>query len=269
MNAAIITTTNDPASMNIRKHLLNDGFEKISTGIGTLESFRHNSLGTTLHTYEKDSIYLEGIDRQIGCDILIFATMHQSKSKIPVLSAHTAGNWGNASLGGMNRTLCLAPANYIKEALIKLNSENTLRWDVVQEATHHGPCLSKPSFFIEIGSTNDQWNNNEAGKILAKVITDIIKTPPKDYPSAMAIGGLHTMPNFKKIILGSEIAIGHACAKYDLENLDEKMIRQAIEKTTPTPSMLILDWKSLGPHKTKIKELAERSGLEVMRTKDF
>lgn len=269
MRIAIITTTNDPASVNIRKHILTNDFSAQEESIGCTPAYENKNLNCRLYTFDKDSTYLEDIDKKIDCELMIFATMHQSKSGIPVLSAHTAGNWGKAELGGKDRTMCNAPANYIKEALIRLSRVNTLGWDVVQEVTHHGPRISKPSLFIEIGSTLAQWENEEAGKILAEVILDLIENPPANHPSAVAVGGLHTMPNFMKIILNSDIAIGHACAKYDLENLDEEMLQQAVEKTTPKPSMLILDWKGLGSHKAKVKELAENTGLEVRRTKDF
>ena len=91
--------------------------------------------------------------------------------------------------------------------------------------------------------------------------------------SAVAIGGLHTMPNFKKVILGSDVAIGHCCPKYMLEYLDIDLLLQAVDKSVPKSRLIVIDWKGLGPHKQKITELCdqlvEENGVEVKRTKEF
>ena len=56
------------------------------------------------------------------------------------------------------------------------------------------------------------------------------------------IGGLHYANNFNKRILDSDIAIGHICPKYALENLDKEMILQGMSKTVPKADFVLLDW---------------------------
>jgi len=249
---AIITSKQDLAGINIAEELKKENLEKYNAKLYEIEEY---------------SINAEDIDKKIQADLFIFATKHSSKSGIPSLSAHSPGNWTKAELGGRDNQLCVCPANYLKEALIFLEKNNIINYDVVQECTHHGPYIEKPCFFIEIGSVEERWKNKEAGKIIAKTIMYLLENPPKEHKTAVGIGGLHTTPNFKKIILNSDIAIGHVCPKYNLQNLNKENLEQAINKTIPKPSLIILDWKGLGEYKGKIKALTEN--FEVKRTSDF
>jgi len=173
--------------------------------------------------------------------------------------------------------LCVAPVNFLKEALLHLEQLNTIGYDVVTECTHHGPYLEKPILYIEIGATETEWRDSRAGKIIAQVVEHLVKNADeinsRQCVSAVAIGGLHTMPNFKKVILGSDVAIGHCCPKYMLEYLDIDLLLQAVDKSVPKSRLIVIDWKGLGPHKQKITELCdqlvEENGVEVKRTKEF
>ncbi len=217
---------------------------------------------------DKDSVYLENIDQEINCDMIIFPTMHQSKSGIHSLSVHTQGNWGQAMLGGKERELGVSPACWLKSAMKILEVKaQELHYEVIQEVTHHGPSLNVPSMFIEIGSSIEEWTNKNAGKLIAETIIELLEMKIPNYKTAVALGGLHHMPSFKKIIIDSNIAIGHACPKYNLENLDREMILQAMNKTIPKADLVIVDWKGLGEYKEKIKEILK--GIKWMRTKEF
>ncbi len=270
MKIAVISSKKDPAGMNIANSLrllylfkaTNYKFEK--EPIYELESTE-----TKLYITETDSIHCENIDKKIEADLFIFATKHQSQAKIPSLSAHAPGNWGKAEFGGKDRQLCIAPANYLKEAIIKLEELNNLGFEVVQECTHHGPYLEKPVMFIEIGSSEEQWSNKEAGKIIAEVIYHLVTAEIPDYKTAFGIGGQHTTTNFKKIVLKTDIALGHACPKYNLENLDEEMLEQALTKSTSSANIVILDWKGLKENKQKIVDMLKKQDIDYTRTDKF
>ncbi len=251
---AIITSKQDSAGVSIAEELKKYSLEKYNA---------------ELYEIEEKTINAEHIDRKINADLFIFATRHQSQSKIKSLSVHSPGNWSKAEAGGQDRKLCLCSADYLKEALIFLEKNNAIGFDVVQECTHHGPYLEKPCFFIEIGSTEEEWKNKEAAEIIVKTILYLLEKKPKKHRTAVGIGGLHTTPNFKKIVLNSDISIGHICPKYMLEFLDSEMIQQALEKTTPKVDLIILDWKGLGQYKEKIKEILKDFNVEVTRTDKF
>src|SRR4030065_2559725 len=121
MKTAIIVSKKDIAGINIKESLL-DLYDFNETG----EKFDGNwtfelNNDVRLYTIEKDSIHFENIDKEIKADIFIFATKHKAESKLPSLSVHTQGNWSKAEFGGKDRQLCVAPACYLKQGLIKLN----------------------------------------------------------------------------------------------------------------------------------------------------
>jgi len=272
MRIAIVCSKADQASMTIRAALL-----ELYPFSETADRFEGNPVHTLnpdvrLYTADTRSIYCENLDKQIEADLFIFATKHEAKSGIPSLSVHTQGNWDKAELGGKERQLGISPALYLKEGLKKLDEWGTEMkvqgFDVIEECTHHGPYLEKPSMFIEIGSTEKQWLDIEPAKVIARVIQHLATTEPPKCRTAVGIGGPHHTPNFKKIILGPDIAIGHVCPKYMLPHLDREMLEQAIKKTVPAPDLIILDWKGLDS-KEKLMETLRDIGLEVKRTKDF
>ncbi|MBW3003007.1 hypothetical protein KY337_00455 [Candidatus Woesearchaeota archaeon] len=224
-----------------------------------------------IYTVKGECIFHEELDKRIDASLFIFATTHSAASGIASLSVHTQGNWGGeATYGGRPRTLAVAPASLLKKCMLYLvKFKGDLEYDIVQEVTHHGPDLEKPCMFIEIGSSEKQWKDERAAEIIAKTIIAALRDKT-EYKAAVGVGGLHTTPNFKKIILGDEVAIGHVCPKYMIESFDSDMLDQAIEKTVPKPSLIILDWKGLGAgNKDRVKEICEKSGLEVKRTSDF
>jgi len=256
MKFAIIISKQDPAGMKVKEFL-------------DLDLLKENN--TKLHLIEERTVFSENLDEKIEADMFIFATTHRSEKGVPSLCVHSPGNWGIAELGGQTKKLCVAPALYLRSALIKLielNEQNKLDFDVVQECTHHGPFLGKPAMFIEIGSTEKEWKNSQAGKIIADTIHHLISNKPEEVKIGFGIGGLHTTPNFKKLVLGN-VAIGHVCPKYMLEHLDENLIKQAILKTYPKNDLVILDWKGLKDQKKKIIDILDELNIEYTRTKDF
>lgn len=255
MKIAIIISP-DPAGKNIEENLLQ------------LAPFKNNEYKdiTVYHT-DKKCIYNENIDIKVKADLFIFATTHRSSANINSLSVHPIGNWNKAEFGGKDKTLCIAPALYLKTAYnYLLKNNNTKEFDIVNEVTHHGPYLKKPVFFIEIGSSEEQWKNKEAGRIIAKTILDTSTNKIKNYKTAIGIGGLHTCPIFNKVIQEKDIAIGHICPKYMLKELTKELILQAIEKTIPRPELVLLDWKGLGQEKTRILSLLQELNIKYIRT---
>ncbi len=274
---AILASKQDVAGLNIKDSLIElFPFLKLDIAFddNPVYALRDtiNSFDVKLYTLNSDSINAENIDKRIDAELFVFITKHKSKSGIPSLCVHTQGNIGEALLGGKQRQICISPACYLKQAFKNLYALNTIHFDVVQEVTHHGPYIEKPSFFIEIGSTEKEWGNKEAGLIVANALMKTLKHV-EPCISAIGIGGLHTTPNFKKIILNTNIGLGHCCAHYNLPDLDETMLEQMIDRTVPKPSLIILDWKGLKKEKVRIKEIAgesaQKHNLKLVKTKDF
>lgn len=246
MNTAIIISP-DPAGQNIKQFLeeLKVPFQEVNTR----------------------SIFSEHLDRCIDADIFIFATTHRSAAGVQSLTVHMPGNWNTADLGGNPRELCVAPASLMKDLFLELKKAYP-EGEVTLEADHHGPSLQKAACFIEIGSSEEEWKNLRFGKIIAETLARVVGKEKK-YRSCIAFGGGHYPSELNKILERTEYAISHICPKYQLEFLDEDLLRQAIAKSLDRVEFALLDWKGLGPHKKKVLTLLEEVGLPYKRIQDL
>ena len=264
---AIIASKKDAAGMNIREQLLSlFDFKETTEKFETNPVFEFKDI--LLYTAETESIYLENVDKKIDADLFVFATKHQSKEGVHSLSCHAPGNWNTADFGGKDRTLCVSSAVYLKNAFLKLKELAAhLDYEITLEATHHGPVVGKPCFFIEIGSNEEQWQNKEAGEIIAKTIMHALQNDSgKKYKIALGLGGLHYCPTFNKVMERTDIALGHICPKYHLEKLDKEMLQQGIEKIKEKTDFVLLDWKGMGKEKQRIIDLLNELNIPFERT---
>ncbi|CEG13072.1 putative D-tyrosyl-tRNA(Tyr) deacylase [groundwater metagenome] len=203
-------------------------------------------------------------------DLIIVASRHKSESKMPTLCVHSPGNFNDARQGGNERTLAIAPALYTREAIIEFKKQQEQQqslseYDVTLEVTHHGPTLNFPIMFVEVGSSEEQWNDLNACEAAASVIkrlcnADINIGNENKVNVAIGIGGNHYASKFTKILLNEEIAFGHIMPKY---NFNEEMIEQMISKTIPKPEIALIDWNGLnGEQRKKAVKRIEGENLE-------
>jgi D-aminoacyl-tRNA deacylase len=287
MNIAIISYSKDKASINIKENLVNNfDFNELD------EKFDNNNIFQTtidndiikLYTINSEHIYTDGLDRKIDADLFIFISKHSAVEGRPSLTCHPIGNFGKAEKGGREKTLCTAPSFFLKNILNELNkNSDDADYDVTMEATHHGPFLEKPILFVEIGSSEKEWEDQNAGSIIAKSLISTIKNNSNNndsinknfneknnnYESVFVIGGSHYNHVATKAMLKTNFGVGHICTKYNLENLDESLIKQAMKKTIPEARFVLLDWKGLGKEKKGIVDILERSNIEYRRSDKF
>ncbi len=273
--------------MTYRKYLVvASKLDKAGINITTnLSQFRKNPVisgmqkeGRNFDFYlvEEEIIFTENLDldKINKYDFVIFASKHKSEKEEKTLSVHAPGNFRNASLGGETGKVCKTSALFQKQIFEKLkaNAEKyNSKYDVTLEVTHHGPLIDKPCVFIEIGSTENEWQNRKAGFIIAKTISEIIdefKENPYN-EIAIAIGGPHYCPNFNKVQLNSNIAISHIIPQYAFP-LSEEMVKEAIEKTEEEIDFALLDWKGLGnsEQRQKVVEILDKLYIRYEKTSD-
>jgi D-aminoacyl-tRNA deacylase len=213
---------------------------------------------------EREILYLEDLD--IKPEICIVASRHKSEAGIPVLTAHSPGNFGRADFGGNDGELSIAPALYLRNALEYLKYEKEkkkLPYEISLEASHHGPTSLKfPIMFVEVGSSEEQWKDMDACGAVAKVILKLVESEPEEVPTAIAFGGGHYCRKFSSL---GEYAIGHICPKHNLPNLDELMICQMITKTIPKPEIALVEKKGMGKEKGRVLELVEKTELQIVK----
>ncbi len=221
-----------------------------------------------LHFIEKHMCYADEVE-EFKEDFIIFASSHKSDSGKPTLSTHCVGNWSKAELGGRDFTLVPTNSFLLKNyllALQKKKDELGLEYEVSLEATHHGPFTTKPTVFIELGSSEKQWRDKQAAEAVADVIINSTSLEG-NFQSAIALGGGHYCPEFTKLVLRTGYALGHVCPGYALAYLDEEMFDRALHATKPQPSAIILDWKGLGREKKRLKQLLEGQNLPIFRVR--
>ena len=102
------------------------------------------------------------------------------------------------------------------------------RFELSLETTHHGPWLSAPSLFIEVGSTSETWHHQGAADILAKIIfTGLALDGGSGFGKwneatnageivVITLGGGHYAPRGNLLGLNDGVWLGHMLANYAL-----------------------------------------------------
>jgi len=237
--------------------------------INIYESLRKLAPKTNFFFSDKEILYIDA--NHLDTDYLVYASTHKSEKQRKTLSVHVTGNWNKAGLGGKPRILSMASSHLLKTFFLELNKqakEANSDYEVTLEATHHGPYITKPHLFIEIGSSEKEWKDKKAGDVIAKTIIeaskkfDILSEEEQGWKTALGFGGGHYCQAFNKQMLKTNCALSHICPKYALEFLDEKMIKQAIEKTEEKVTLALVDWKGLAGNKEKLIKMLEDVGLD-------
>lgn len=217
--------------------------------------------------------WLADFPSTFSTELLIFASKHESEKGTPCLTAHPTGNFGKPSihgekaLGGSEATLSKTSSKALRAAMDFLRSHSVNGFQVTREATHHGPTnLPWPTMFVEVGSSAKEWAIEEACNTVAQAILHSANNYSRaDFKTAIGFGGPHYCPAFNDFEAENPgVALSHICAKYALENLNENLFQQMIEKTVERVELVLLDRKGIAKvYKDQICAWAEKSGLAV------
>ena len=270
----LIASDKDIASLNIKEQIL-----KNYPYSETSNTFQENPIYTaeifekevTLVTLKDESVKAQNLPEKFpNANLMIFISRHSSQSGKPTLSVHAPGNFGEAELGGLPKTLSVAPAVAMQTALkTLLHYKETLRldYDVSFECTHHGPSLSVPTMFVELGSCPVQWSDSKAAEAVAHSTMSAIAnfTAPAN-SAVLGIGGTHYNQRFTHMALIGEAVFGHMIPKYDVHLFDSEMISQCVEKTLEKVPVAILDWKGIkSEDKSNLLAALETAGLRFKK----
>jgi D-aminoacyl-tRNA deacylase len=266
----IIASKKDKAGINITTNLSQFRDNPVLSSWGNKPSF-------DFYLVEEEIIYTENLNMEKinQYDFIIFASRHQSEKKEKTLSIHPPGNFRTADFGGEPEKVCPSSALFNKFLFEKLDDYATkaeLDYKVTLECTHHGPLISKPCVFIEIGSTETEWNDRRAGFIIAKTIKDTIEEfkENKYREIAVGIGGPHYCPGFNKLQLKSNVAFSHIIPEYVMP-LTNEFVLEAIKKTIEPVDFIVLDWKGLGKseQRQQIISILEKNYIQWKKTSDI
>ncbi len=311
MATLILCSESDDASVNLRDSLM-----KISEW-GPEEVFTHGRLVRNLISdvhilsIEKIHINADSIDRihekEVDCviDEVLVLSRHVSSTNTPAITLHAIGLPGIYPLGlpgksgGINGKLvppsprfALFYREMVKEARKEKLDEH---FDLTLEATHHGPVLETPTLYIEVGSTDLDWNREDALNLWARVICRVLGLDGS--PSLgnwkgkgdvmIGLGGGHYAPRHKVVVENGNIWLGHILAGYSLDFdvsnriigdkspiLWQDSIISAIESTKkafPGGNIFVhLDRKSFkGWQRDEIKNFLAEIGVIIRRGKEI
>ncbi|RLE77885.1 MAG: hypothetical protein DRJ44_00970 [Thermoprotei archaeon] len=267
---AIITSTLDPASMNIREILLsNYSFEKTSEKAFGREVWEVEDI--KLITIDCQLVKADFLEKELDFEVFIFASRHESLARLPSLLVHATGNFTDeVKLGGKPRKLSISSPISMLTALKQLVESKAVlnldNWEVSYEATHHGPYLRKTAVvFVEIGSGYEEWRNRTAGIAAASAImAAAMENKEKDV--CIAFGGPHYAPKITREVLKRDLPVGHIAPKYVLDYIDIEMVRQMVERTRGIVKYALLDWKGMKKkHRDRLLPILEKLKLKVIR----
>lgn len=274
----LICSASDPASQNIKEHVLSLLEWKIlklpeKSGFSAVHESADGRF--RLVEIEEPHIFQDRIDKKLEAaglfaSLLIFASRHRSKEEINSLTVHCTGNpSGEARLGGRPKELAVSSPPAMKSILTgmkRLAIEKSLKYDVTLEVTHHGPTeLLVPSIYAEIGSTEVQWKDREAGEVVAKAV---LAVSLEKVPVALGFGGGHYATRQTGLLLETAISFGHNFPKYQLEFVDEALVRQAVEKSGA--EFAYFDRKSTkSEDRKRITEILEKLGLPILKESEI
>jgi D-aminoacyl-tRNA deacylase len=290
----ILTSTEDLASTTIRAQLLNTYAFKLID----LKAEQHPEIVKSCHHFLLDMVEftLWGTDTrmvqldefirsdQIPADLIIFASRHRSQSARPALLCHTPGNWGeDVSVGGRPRQIAKGSGllqYYFYMNLTRYVAARRFSFPVDPEVTHHGPTkFDQPVGFIELGSSEAEWQNTEGAQIVADALIDTGKVLGVNHFLAnkwiknnmkvcVGFGGTHYMPNFSRLI-SLNYGFAHVVPKYAVGSLNMEMIDQIQERVLEPIDYWIVDWKGLNStEKNSLMPLLEATNIPIKKTKE-
>jgi D-aminoacyl-tRNA deacylase len=213
------------------------------------------------------AISADWLEEKYSYDGFVFLSKHAAESGVLALTCHSTGNFSDAKFGGNKRQVAIPHPNLQKSYLQRLwqKRDNFSDFQITIEATHHGPtALNKPAIFIEIGTTEKQWNDVPLCNSIAKIVVDVVKDNQKSNPVAICFGGTHYPDKFTNELIHGKFALGTVVPKHALDFLDRELFLHILERNKMAKAAL-LDWGGLGPNKQKVLDLLGTTSLEVVK----
>jgi len=254
----LVAYQNDPAGHNMAK-FISQSMEK--------DGELYHGKFFDLVMIPTPTISADWLEEKFHYDGFIFLSKHAADSGVLALTCHSTGNFSEAKFGGKERQVAIPHPRIQKKYLQTLweNRDDFSDFQITIEATHHGPTdLNKPALFIEIGTTENQWNDTKLCNSIAKIVSDVLSKETKAYPVAICFGGTHYPEKFTKELLDGERALGTVIPKHALDFLDEDLFSHILERNNMAKTAL-LDWGGMGANKQKVLDLLDKTNLEIIK----
>uniref|UniRef100_A0A7S3JYW6 D-aminoacyl-tRNA deacylase n=1 Tax=Aureoumbra lagunensis TaxID=44058 RepID=A0A7S3JYW6_9STRA len=255
----LVAVASDTASVSLRGHLLNkvlwSSVELPSKVDAACEVHQINNAWLLyFNEAEMRMTNLDDIDKKfenwfgVKPSDVVFLSRHTAASALPALCVHPIGVAADAeaSHGGRSGVM-VPPSSYIaplyrelrkRAKILSLQCDATgSAFQTCLEATHHGPVLSTPSCFVEIGSSDLQYDQNQPAYLWAEILNDLIINPQdkkfsshwthfaqdvqQDKTIIVVLGGGHYMPKIGDLCAADDsVFLGHMLASYNFKNIE-------------------------------------------------
>ena len=272
-HCVLVTSGHDLAGTTMSRYLIRNAEFAIENKRGetgeSYRSLRHQNI--ELYIFFGNLLTLEHIDNLYSrADVFIFLSKHKSHSSIPTLTCHFTGNFSaDNSYGGNPRQIAVSYPSLQKGYLkaITAAKHKVPEYEVIIEATHHGPTsLNKPVLFVELGSSEKQWADENAAAVICDTLLDILQNGfERCEKVGIGLGGTHYPKKFNNLLLESKFGLAAVASKHNIEAVDIAMLNQMIEKSIEKVTYIVLDSKGLGRDKDRILKIADETSLELYR----
>jgi D-aminoacyl-tRNA deacylase len=271
----LVVSSEDPAGITFCK-VLQERFGFHPTSVDGEVALYRNQQGQLLASIPIPPIYADDLEQRLEPRILdqtlayIFLAKHFSKEGVPALTAHFPGNpHSEATFGGRPREVAWVWPSLLKNYLQRLvaRAGSMDNFDIVMEATHHGPtALSKPVMFVELGSTQREWEKREFAELILEALFEALENFEPARQIALGFGGPHYCHKFMKLILEGSYALAGVVAKYSLHSFDREISDQFLAKSIEPITHVAIDWKGVsGSVRERVSSWASERGLNIIR----
>ena len=254
----LVAFRDDPAGYNMAKFISND--------MDKNNDFFHSER-FDLVIIDSPTISADWLEEKFNYDGFIFLSKHASESGKLALTCHSTGNFSTAQFGGNTRQIAIPHPDMQKSYMKNLWNERSSfsKFQIIIEATHHGPtALNKPTIFIEIGTTQNEWTNVELCNSVARIVVKTLNQEKTSHPVAICIGGTHYPEKFTNELIHGEFALGTVIPKHSLDYIDEKLFSHIL-KRNPKVETALVDWNGLGSSKQKIVNLLSENNIMIKK----
>ena len=267
----LVASRVDPASMNIRDRLLETGtFER------TGKEFRGAPVWARSETVlVMDAGALDADLKATGWPVMDvwFLSKHAARSGQPSLTVHPIGNHAAADFGGRPQALPPSSPRDMGALLRRLRHHATaagLPHAVTYESTHHGPWMTIPTLWVEIGSDAQWYGDRKGGEVVAAAINDVLAGEGRSAgPVVVGVGGGHYVPRATDIALAGKADFGHFLPSHFVDAAaGPEALRRAVEATPGCEAVHVHHKGLKGPQRLAVKGWLDQLGVAAWSSSD-
>jgi D-aminoacyl-tRNA deacylase len=267
----LVCSLEDSASVNIRDRLMESVDWKERGLFQNKPVLVHGS--DALVTIEERHLFADDIDARVRgatdleIECVVFLSRHKAASGIPTLTVHPIGNFApKADYGGRPGTLVPSSPDLMTSLLRSMQDHaSRLSYQISFEVTHHGPFLTTPTLYIEIGSSESQWPDAKAGEALARALMEVKVLKAT---KAIGVGGGHYAPRFTEVALKKKVSIGHMIPNHFADSATDEDLLLAMKKALEASKgadLIYIHKKSMSRSRaTHLKGLVKQLGADVI-----